>query len=196
MKQFLAGKRISLHGLSPEDIRPEAPYYSWLDDLSLDLFGERSDFPNNPQRMESYYAAACANDKLLLLGIFDNASDRHIGNITLQQIDWIHRRAFIGYLIGDKDFTGRGVASEACLMLMYHGFNKLNLERIWTTVTVDHAASMRVSQKAGLKQEGILREHQMRDGVRRDLALVGALRREWIGEFGAEARALFADMSG
>lgn len=192
MKRFLVGRRISLHGLTPEELRPEAPYYGWLDDLSLDLFGERSDFPNNPQRMNAYYAAACANDKLILLGIFDNSTDRHIGNITLQQIDWIHRRAFLGYLIGDKEFTGKGIASEAVLMLMYYGFNKLNFERIWTTVAADHVASMRVAEKAGLKPEGRLRGHQLRKGTRRDLMLVGALRDEWMSEYGAQALALFA----
>ncbi len=193
MQRYLKGRRINLHGLTPDDIRPDGPYFAWLDDLSLDLFGERSDFPNNPARMEAYYAAACANDRLVLLGIFDGASGRHIGNITLQQLDWIHRRGFLGYLIGDKEFSGKGVASEACLMMLYYGFNKLNLERVWTTVAVDHEASMRVASKAGLKPEGILRAHQMRAGVRRDMAVVGALRSEWMEEHGATALALFAE---
>src|SRR5215469_5702410 len=132
MQRYLKGKRISLHGLTPHDLRSDGPYYSWLDNLSLDIFGERSDFPNTQARMESYFATACANDSLVLLGLFDNATGRHIGNITLQQIDWIQRRAFLGYLIGEKDFTGQGIASQACLMMMYYGFNKLNMDRIWT----------------------------------------------------------------
>lgn len=192
MQQFLAGKNISLHGLTPEHLRADAPYFSWLNDLSLDIFGERSDFPNNQSRMESYYAAACANDSLVLLGIFDNASGRHIGNITLHQIDWVHRRAFLGYLIGDKDFAGKGVASQACLMIMHYGFNKLNMDRIWTHITAEHGASLRVAEKAGLKQEGTLREHQLRNGTRRDVRVVGALRNEWSGTHGAAALDVFA----
>lgn len=193
MQCFLKGNRISLHGLTPEHLRPGTRYYSWLDDLSLDLFGERSDFPNNPARMESYYALACANDSLLLLGIFDNASGLHIGNITLQQIDWIHRRAYLGYLIGDKEFAGKGIASEAGLMILYHGFNKLNLARIWTTVAAEHKASLRVATKIGLKQEGILRGHQLRMGMRRDMVSVGALREEWMDACGKQALAVFAE---
>jgi ribosomal-protein-alanine N-acetyltransferase len=195
MQRYLKGKRISLHGLSPADLRADGPYYSWLDDLSLDLFGERSDFPNNTQRMESYYAAACANDRLLLLGIFDNVSGQHIGNITLQQIDWIHRRAFLGYLIGDKAFAGKGIASEACLMILQYGFNKLNLERIWTTVALEHEASMRVAAKAGFQQEGQLRAHQLRNGKRRDMAVFGCLREEWVVSHAVHARALFSEPS-
>lgn len=193
MQRYLKGKRISLHGLSPEDLRSDAPYFSWLDDLNLDLFGERSDFPNSPARMEAYYAKACANDGLVLMGIFDNATGRHIGNITLQQLDWVQRRGFIGYLIGDKEFTGKGVAPEACLMIMYYGFNKLNLDRIWTTVAADHTASLRVADKAGFAREGVLRAHQMRKGKRRDVCVFGALREEWSISRGAEALALFTE---
>jgi len=193
MQRYLKGKRIGLHGLSPEHLRNGAPYFSWLDDLSLDLFGERSDFPNSPARMEAYYAKACANDDLVLMGIFDNVTNRHIGNITLQQIDWVQRRGFIGYLIGDKEFTGKGVAPEACLMIMYYGFNKLNLDRIWTTVAADHAASLRVADKAGFVKEGVLRGHQMRNGQRRDMCVFGALRSEWMTSRGAEALALFTE---
>jgi len=135
MQPFLHGKRTSLTGLTPEHLRPEGPYYGWLNDLSLDLYSERSYFPNSPQRMSAYLEAAATNTRLILLGIFDNATERHIGNITLQELDFINRRAFLGYLIGDRNFTGKGVATEACLMIMYYGFNKLNLERIWTTIS-------------------------------------------------------------
>ncbi len=192
MQRYLVGNRISLHGLLPDDLLPTGPYFGWLDDLSLDLFGERSDLPNNPKRMGDYYAAACRNERLILMGIFDNATNRHIGNITLQQIDWVHRRAFLGYLVGDKEFTGKGIAPEACLMMMYYGFNKLNFERIWTTVADAHAASRRVADKIGLKEEGRLRAHQMRNGERRDLLVFGALREEWMAERGEKARGLFA----
>jgi RimJ/RimL family protein N-acetyltransferase len=193
MQRYLKGKRISLHGLLPEQLRSDAPYYSWLDDLSLDTFGERSDFPNSPARMESYYSKACANEGLVLMGIFDNATNRHVGNITLQQLDWVHRRGFIGYLVGDKEFTGKGVAPEACLMMMYYAFNKLNLDRIWTTVAAKHSASLRVAEKAGFQVEGRLREHQMRNGERRDMVIFGSLRHEWMRSHGTEALALFAE---
>lgn len=193
MNTFLAGKRISLCGLLPEDLDPRGAYYRWLNDLSLDLYSERSYFPNSPQRMESYYQLSIEK-KLILLGICDNASGRHIGNITLQELDWLNRRAFMGYLIGEKDFSGKGIASEACLMMMYYGFNKLNFERIWTTVSAKHAASLKVAEHAGLKREGLMRGHQLRNGVREDLVLVGAMRDEWINERGEPARQTFASL--
>jgi RimJ/RimL family protein N-acetyltransferase len=190
---FLVGKRLSLNALKPSALDVNGGYYRWLDDLSLDLYSERSYFPNSPQRMEEYYTLSVQR-KLLLLGIFDKVSGNHVGNITLQELDWVNRRGFIGYLIGEKDFAGRGIASEACLMLLYYGFNKLNLDRIWTTVSVDHAASLKVAEKAGFKVEGRLREHQMRNGRRSDLIIVGALRQEWMTERGDAARDAYATL--
>lgn len=194
MQRFLEGKRISLTGLTPDHLQANGPYYGWLNDLSLDLYTERSYFPNSAQRMNTYFDAATSNTKLVLLGIFDNATERHIGNITLQELDFINRRAFLGYLIGDKEFTGKGIATEACLMMMYYGFNKLNFERIWTTIAAEHAASLKVGERAGLKAEGKLREHQMRNGKRFDLMIVGALRSEWMIERGAMACEAFAQL--
>jgi RimJ/RimL family protein N-acetyltransferase len=190
---FLRGKRISLNGLKPSALDANGGYYRWLDDLSLDLFSERSYFPNSPQRMQDYYALS-VQKKLVLLGIFDRASGSHVGNITLQELDWINRRGFLGYLVGEKAFAGRGIASEACLMMLYYAFNKLNLDRVWTTVSAEHPASRKVAEKAGLRTEGCLRQHQMRNGRRADLLMVGALREEWMAERGDAARDTFEEL--
>jgi len=191
MKRYLTGKRISLHGLTEADIAPGTPYYSWLDDLSLDTFTERSAFPNSEKRMQAYFRRAQEASDLILLGIFHNETGTHIGNITFQEISWVRKRAFIGYLLGDKAYTGRGIATEAVMMMMYYGFTKLNFERIHTTVSAKHQASLRVASKSGLRQEGRLREHFFSNGEATDLMLVGALRREWIPECSEKAAALF-----
>jgi len=183
MKKFLIGKRIYLSGLEPKHLLVTEPYYSWLDDLSLDHFTERSYFPNNPSRMQKYYDASCANSNLILLGIFDNQTDKHIGNITFQDINWINRRAFIAYLLGDKSFAGKGIITEAVIMMMYYGFNKLNFERIYGGVSDLHMASKKICKKTGLKIEGRMRNHLYRNGQFSDALVVGALRDEWMKEY-------------
>ena len=191
MKKFLVGKRISLHGLTLEQIQESSEYFSWLDDLSLDTFTERSYFPNNIRRMEHYYEHACSNTDLMLLGIFDNDSEKHIGNITFQEINWIHQRAFIAYLLGDKEFAGKGIITDAVLMLMYYGFNKLNFQRIYGGVSEHHIASQRVCEKVGLKIEGRMRKHLIKNGKASDVLMVGSIRDEWMKSHGQKAQDLF-----
>jgi RimJ/RimL family protein N-acetyltransferase len=191
MKQFLVGKRISLHGLKPENLLVDSPYYSWLEDLSLDQYTERSYFPNSESRMRDYYNKSIQNQNLVLLGIFDNESGKHIGNITFQDINWLNRRAFIAYLLGDNSFAGKGIVTEAVLMMMYYGFNRLNFNRIFGGVTALHEASMKVCKKVGLKEEGRMSQHFFRNGVFSDSIVVGAVRDEWMLEFGEKSKALF-----
>lgn len=191
MKRFLVGKRISLHGLTPENLEVNSPYYNWLEDMSLDIYTERSYFPNNLQRMKSYYEESCKNQSLILLGIFDNASGKHIGNVSFQEISWIARRTSIAYLLGDNSFAGKGIITDAVMMMMYYGFNKLNFQRIFAGVSDLHEASKKVCIKAGLKEEGRLRNDLYRNGEYSDSIFYGALYDEWMKEKGKEALALF-----
>lgn len=191
MTNFLIGKRISLHGLTEKEIQPDAPYYSWLDDLSLDTFTERSRFPNSEKKMRQYFERAEKRQDLVLLGIFDRQTDTHIGNVTFQEIDWIRGRACMGYLLGDKKFHGQNIATEAVVMFMYFGFAKLNLGRIYTDINENHRASLRVAEKAGLVVEGRLREHFVVNGVPADSIIFGALRHEWMERYGSKALEYF-----
>lgn len=191
MQQFLVSKRISIHGLKSENLTTDSPYYSWLEDLSLDQYTERSYFPNSESRMRTYYERSTQNQSLILLGIFDNESGKHIGNITFQDINWLNRRAFIAYLLGDNSFAGKGIVTEAVLMMMYYGFNRLNFNRIYGGVTALHGASMKVCEKVGLKEEGRMRQHFYRNGEFSDSLVVGAIRDEWMAEFGQKAKELF-----
>ena|SRR5688572_8157014 len=191
MKRFLVGKRISLHGLSPENLDINSPYYAWLEDMSLDVYTERSYFPNNLVRMRSYYEESCKNQSLILLGVFDNETGKHIGNVSFQEISWLARRASIAYLLGDNSFAGKGIITDAVMMMMYYGFNKLNFQRIFAGVSDLHEASKKVCIKAGLKEEGRLRNDLFRNGEFSDSIFYGAIYDEWMKEKGKQALELF-----
>jgi len=168
-----------------------SPYYSWLEDLSLDIYTERSYFPNSHKRMMDYYEESCTGQSLILLGIFDNNTDKHIGNISFQQISWLARRASVSYLLGDNDFKGKGIMTEAVIMMMYYGFNKLNFQRIFAGASDLHEASKKVCIKSGMKQEGRLRKDLFRNGEFSDSILYAALRDEWMIEMEEYAKACF-----
>ncbi len=192
MKHFLQGHRISLSGLTATHLAPDQPYYQWLNDLSLDEYTERSYFPNSTERMLNYYTHGSKNSDLILLGIFDNETEKHIGNITFQQINWMNNSAFIAYLLGDNTFAGKGIVTDAVLMMMYYGFNRLNFERIWGGVSDLHEGSKKVCIKTGLQVEGKMRHTLLRNGQYSDSLVVGAIRSEWMDEFGEKALNLFS----
>jgi len=194
VKRFLIGKRVSLHALSEADVADEAPYFRWLDDLSLDRFVGRSRFANNSATHRDWYLKSCANSSLVVLGIFENASDCHIGNVSLKELDWHNRRGWLGYLIGEKEYHGKGIATEAVLMFTYYAFQRLNLHRVHTTVSCGNEASIRVLEKAGFREEGRFRQHIILGRELTDVLAFAALAPEWLQTHAAAARSCFADL--
>jgi [ribosomal protein S5]-alanine N-acetyltransferase len=63
----------------------------------------------------------------------------------------------IGYLI-DKDYQGKGIATEAVRQLEKVGFEKLDLQRITILMDTRNFASERVAQKCGYEKEGIMKK--------------------------------------
>ncbi len=63
----------------------------------------------------------------------------------------------IGYFI-DRDYQGKGIATEAVRQLEKVGFEKLDLQRIVILMDTRNFASERVAQKCGYEKEGIMKK--------------------------------------
>ena len=91
-------------------------------------------------------------------GIYDQQSNKLIGHIALYAIKRLpYSSAFIGYSL-DEQYTKRGIATEAVSMLVQFAFNKLKLHRVEAYIAPDNTASIKVIEKNGFKQEGLLRK--------------------------------------
>lgn len=62
----------------------------------------------------------------------------------------------IGYWIG-KEYRGRGYATSAVKLIMWLGFNRKELQRVYAEAYSDNIASNSVLRKAGFIKEGIKR---------------------------------------
>ena len=63
----------------------------------------------------------------------------------------------IGYFI-DRDYQGKGIATEAVRQLEKVGFEKLDLQRIIILMDTRNLASERVAQKCGYEKEGVMKK--------------------------------------
>lgn len=72
--------------------------------------------------------------------------------------------ATVGYWV-DSQLAGGGVATAAAGLALDYAFQVMGLHRVQATVHPDNAASRRVLEKIGMRQEGVLR-HYMRIGGR------------------------------
>ena len=100
----------------------------------------------------------------------------HIGNISLQHIDYINRSAEIAWMISEQ---GKGAGTEAGNQVIDYAFNILNLNRVWCGCVKENIGMVRVAEKLGMKQEGVSREAFFLEGRYTDVIQFGILKGEW-----------------
>src|SRR4029079_5855901 len=85
-------------------------------------------------------------------------------------IDVERYSAEIGYWLRES-YWGRGIVTEALLLLTPHVFTTVNLLRLFALPFADNAASARVLEKAGFVREAVLRSSSVKYGQPRDQLL-------------------------
>lgn len=178
---FLVGPRIYLRALTKRDLTTQ--YFQWFNEQESDTFTDHALWPNTKGRMEGFLERVTCGEHDLALAIIVRATGRHIGNIGLHRINWIHRRAEMAILLGEPEYRGRGYGPEAITLLAAYAFNKLNLNRIGLGVLAENTAAIRAYRKAGFVEEGRFEQHFFRGGRFFDTVRMGLLRKEFIRRF-------------
>lgn len=177
-RPFLVGNLVYLRVLEESDITEE--YMGWLNDPEVNLFLETTgQFPATFDNMRQWlekYRDGTAN---LAFAIVEKSTDRHIGNITLNNINLIHRTAWIGITIGRKDLQGHGYGKEAENLLIEHAFRHLQLHKIMHVAAADNVGGVKLPQSLGFKVEGTLRQQYYMGGKYRDGVVMGLLASEY-----------------
>lgn len=177
LNAFLKGAQIYLRPLTRGDL--EGPYFDWLNDQTVTRFLDSGRFPNSPERMEEFYKLHANGSSAMVLAIVLMENNKHVGNIRLHQIDYVHRSAEVGIFVGDVSAWGRGIATEAIQLLSGHAFNKLNLNRLAAGAVLDNRGSIRAFEKAGFQSEGISRQVFWNEGRYWDGMRLSLLREDW-----------------
>ena len=86
--------------------------------------------------------------------------------------------AEIGYWLGEP-FWGRGITTEALVLLTDYVLTDLNMLRLFALPFTDNHASRRVLEKAGYVCEGILRASSVKGGEPRDQAVYARINEAW-----------------
>lgn len=164
--------RLVLRTLESSDVGSR--YLSWLSDPEIIRYLEIRFTPvRSTGELVSFVKSVGASADSLLLGIFLKEGRRHIGNIKLGPIQAAHRRAEIGFLIGEKDCWGQGYASEAIAALSRYGFDRFGLDKITAGCYASNAGSAKALLKAGFVQEATIPSHVLFEGHRIASVLFG-----------------------
>ena len=102
-----------------------------------------------------------------------------IGSLAFNDIDWRSRISEFGIMIGDKTYWNRGYGTEAVRLLAKHGFNTLNLNRIFLHVFENNPRAIRAYEKAGFVHEGRERQAEFKQGEYMDVLVMSILKDEF-----------------
>jgi RimJ/RimL family protein N-acetyltransferase len=102
-----------------------------------------------------------------------------IGNCGFFNYDQRNANAEFGIMIGEKSYWNKGYGTEAVRLLVKHGFQTVNLNRIYLRVLENNLRAIRAYEKAGFTHEGRQRQADFRDGRYIDLLVMSTLRSEF-----------------
>jgi len=176
----ITGERLYLSPLDPNDETVHTKWAEWMNDRSV------ADYFDGFHTMFSQSSAKKLVEGLqgyrFLIITADN--DALIGQVSLHNIDHLHRNAFLGILIGEKDYRNRGYGTEAIRLALEYGFKTLNLHNIMLSVLSDNTAGIACYKKVGFKEAGCGREWVFKNGKYVDKLYMDLLDNEFTGDGG------------
>lgn len=175
---MIYGNRVRLRSTERDDLRR---FQEWLNDPEV-TEGLAMYLPLSMADEEKWYertSQADAAERPLAIEVKDGAGWLLVGNCALFSIEWNNRSAEFGIFIGDKPRWNQGYGTEALELMLEHGFNTLNLNRIFLRVYASNPRARRSYEKAGFVLEGTMREGLFRHGKYIDVHIMGVLRSDW-----------------
>jgi ribosomal-protein-alanine N-acetyltransferase len=170
----LVGEKIYLRGVEEQDL--DGDYFQWFNDAEICRYNSHVRTPNTARKMCAYWEHVYDSKNDVVLVIVDKASGRHIGNVSLQNIDWIARSAEFAVIIGEKDFWSKGVGLEAGKLIVNYGLERLNLRCIYCGTHQDNVPMQKLALALGMAEEGRRKQAIFKDSVYKDVIEYGAVK--------------------
>ncbi|MDR2145845.1 MAG: GNAT family N-acetyltransferase [Tannerella sp.] len=168
--EMLRGKNILLRNLSIEDASTD--YLSWLNDYETVKYTESRHTIHTMESLKNFIAHV-NNDSNYCFAITDIQSGKHVGNIKIGNIHPIYKYADVGLIIGDKNYWGKGIATEAIRLCVDYAFKQLKLHRLYAGIYDLNIGSIKAFEKAGFVREGCEKEKYLFEGKRIDSYVYG-----------------------
>lgn len=143
------------------------------------LLGHQSqeDFEKEQQKHIQGYASY--RSRFILFLLVEKTTGNIVGRCGIHNWNKEHNRGEIGYYITIENEKRKGLMTEAAMAVLKYGFEQQKLNRIEAMVGPLNVPSMRIIEKLGFKQEGVLRGHWMVDGMYEDTLLFSVLSSEY-----------------
>ena len=156
-------------------------WFQWMNDTEVTAFMLQNP-PFSLQEEEEYYEWAKNTMHGLFLSIIDKKTKQPIGSTTLILSEQDDLQANFGLMIGEKEYWGKGYGSECTKEMCRIGFELLGLEKISLTVFPENFSALHIYEKVGFQKVGLLKNHILKNGKRREILLYELLREDFLSK--------------
>ena len=127
-------------------------YLSWMNDYEINKYLESRFSTHSIDSLKDFVNAMNESENNILFAIIDKSSNTHIGNIKLGDIHPVHKYADIGLIIGNKNYWGKGIGTEAIKLVSQYAFENLNLRKVIAGIYENNVGSIKAFKKCGFKE--------------------------------------------
>lgn len=170
---MIEGQDIYLRELKPEDV--SQAYVDWMNDPDIMRFTEARFKQWSFDELTDFVKKCYNSQSDYMFGIFDKVTHNHIGNIKLGPVNPHHKFASIGLIIGNKDYWGKGIATDAIQLVTAFAFDELKLNKVTAGAYANNTASIKAFEKCGFNHEGLLAKNYQDQDEYVDAVLLGRI---------------------
>ncbi len=174
----MVSKRVRLRAVERDDL---PRFHRWLNDQEVSA-GLLVYLPLSLVDEENWFEGmlkAPAEEHSLAIEICQGDAWIPVGSCGFHGIDHRLGSAEVAIFIGERQYWNQGYGTQAMRMLLRHGFDTLNLNRIFLRVFETNLRAIRSYEQAGFIHEGRMRQAMYQDGRYLDVLLMSVLRQEW-----------------
>lgn len=104
-------------------------------------------------------------------------NDKPIGLVSLNEINWTHKRCSWAFYIGEKDH--RMIGGMISPYVYFYVFEKLKFQKIMGEVMVENEVVRKLHQLQGCREVGFYRNHIYKNGRYHDVYLYELILKDW-----------------
>lgn len=171
---FLNGKNVYLKVLTRDDVI-KSGWYGWFnDELTCETL-QKHYFPNSLENQLEFWNelnSISNKDTKVQLGVCKKKSNKILGVVSLSNINRINQTAEQSTVMGETEGKDIKTVTEAWRLIFWHGFNALNLNKIYGG-SISKSVVDLICRVAAGNQEGVRKEHVYKNGKFVDTYLWG-----------------------
>lgn len=170
---LIKGDLVELRAVEREDVPRYVPWFN--DEEVVAYFGRYE--PMALAEEEHWYESQGSNPEVRNYAMYYQGE--HVGGAGYAHLNFKDRNAEVGLFIGRKDLWDKGLGADTLRALLRHGFDQLNLHRIYLRVFAENARAVHCYENVGFRHEGMHRHAHFRHGHYQDILWMSVLEDEY-----------------